>query len=119
MMVGLGCGPTTTPTIIALSCWTLTVIALRQYVMHRKYQWFLPRGRALPSEIQIVTGETRDAAIELLAGSSARKRSRRRCRALRRTSIECLPIRSVGARLQPTARWARNRLDGQHRVPHP
>src|SRR5215471_4940475 len=67
MMVGLGCGPTTTPTIIALSCWTLTVIALRRYVMHRKYQWFLPRGRALPSEIQIVTGETRDAAMELLA----------------------------------------------------
>jgi GNAT superfamily N-acetyltransferase len=35
--------------------------------MRRKAQPSMPRGRALPSEIQIVTVKTRDAAIELLA----------------------------------------------------
>jgi GNAT superfamily N-acetyltransferase len=35
--------------------------------MRRRGQSSSPRGRALPSEVQIVTVKTRDAAIELLA----------------------------------------------------
>jgi hypothetical protein len=66
-MVRLGCGPTITPTITALSCWTPTVIILKQSAMRRRTQESMPRGEALPTEIQIVTAKTRNAAIELLA----------------------------------------------------
>jgi hypothetical protein len=66
-MVRLDCGPTITPTITALSSWTPTVIALRQSAMRRKAQSSMPQGEALPSEVQVVTVKTRNAAIELLA----------------------------------------------------
>jgi GNAT superfamily N-acetyltransferase len=66
-MVRPGCGPNITPTTTALSCWTSTVIALKQSAMHRKAQSFNLWGKALASEIESVTVKTRDAAIELLA----------------------------------------------------